>query len=243
MKKLASFCFAFCFMTSSLLARDPWESWKILTISKMSNVSGWCSKDKAILMMNLIKEKKFQTCIEIGVFAGKSLFPIAKALQFNDSGIVYGIDAWDSGEAVKGYASTDPNLNWWKKLNYNNLYNEVVKVININNLNKYCTILKLASRNAEYLFWDETIDFIHFDGNHTDEIMYQDVVSYFSKVKDGGYILLNDPNWLCTHRALVFLLERTDIISPFSSSENYLLLRKNEKRIQKAKSLFKTEPK
>ena len=77
----------------------------------MRSIPGWCSEDKSILMMNVIKENQCKNCIEIGVFAGKSLFPIAKALEYNRTGIIFAIDAWNPVEATKGYNLSDPNYN------------------------------------------------------------------------------------------------------------------------------------
>jgi hypothetical protein len=82
------------------------------------------------------------------------------------------------------------------------------------------------------------IDFIHLDGNHNEEFAFQDITDYFPKIKDGGYILLNDPNWFSMKRSLVFLLERADLVSSFSPSATYFLFRKNNQRAQNANILF-----
>lgn len=224
---------------TSLFSSETWISFKKKTIEKMNKVPGWCSSEKAHLMMDVIKKNKCQNCIEIGVFAGKSLFPIAKALQYNGEGKVFAIDAWDSSEAIKGFIASDPNYMWCSQQNFNFFYKKTLHLINESNLSKFCDIIKRSSQNAAYLFMNETIDFIHLDGNHNEEFVFQDIINYFPKVKDGGFILLNDPNWLSMKSSLVFLLERADIISSFSSSATYFLFRKNNQREQNANALFK----
>lgn len=117
----------------------------------------------------------------------------------------------------------------------------ILKLIKQNKLSNYCSLIKKSSENALSQFADETLDFLHIDGNHCEQLVFQDVTGYFSKVKDGGYILLNDPNWYSGKLALVFLLERTDLISSFSPSATHLLFRKNNQRMENACVLFKNE--
>ena len=76
---MKKFLFSLLFVNTVLLAQDPWETFKKETALKMASIPGWCSEEKALLMMDIIKENKCQHCIEIGVFSGRSLFPIAKA--------------------------------------------------------------------------------------------------------------------------------------------------------------------
>jgi len=229
----------FSLMVSLLYADNQWEHYKDRTIASIKNIAGWCSDDKAFLIMDIIKNHQPQLCVEIGVFAGKSLYPIAKAIQYNRSGKVLAIDAWNSKIATQGFARTDPNYAWWNQLNYNQFYYNTLSLINQSNLAQYCTLIKKSSQEALELFADESIDFIHFDGNHNAEFAFWDVYNYFPKVKDSGYILLNDPNWASMTRSLTFLLERADIVSSFSRSASLLLLRKNKERMQKAAFLFK----
>lgn len=237
MKECLCFFLAIVLFADPLLGKETWDSFKKSTLVTMSSISGWCSEEKAVLMMDLIKKDKCSLCVEIGVLAGKSLFPIAQALQYNTSGKVFAIDAWNPNEALRGMSSGTPQYDWWKSLDYNGLYKNAVKVIEENKLQKYCTIIRRPSKEAVNLFKDGTIDFIHFDGNHSEEGVSFDMKAYFPKVKDGGYILLNDPNWINMRQALVFLLERATLVSPFSQSATYLLFRKDSQRICNANKL------
>ena len=232
-------CVFLFYVTVSLCAQDTWVSFKNETVLEMNTMPGWCSSEKALLMMDIVKENKCQYCIEVGVFSGMSLLPIAKALQYNGSGTVFAIDAWDPFEAINGFSSSDPNYIWWSQLDFNYFYEHTKDLVSKNKLNNFCNIIKQPSHNAAGLFIDETIDFIHLDGNHNEECAFQDVIDYFPKVKNGGYILLNDPNWLSMKRSLVFLLERAELVSLFSPSATYFLFRKNNQREKSANILFK----
>lgn len=225
-------------ITASLFSNDAWVSFKNETIATMNTVPGWCSFEKALLMMDVIKENKCQYCVEIGVFSGMSLLPIAKAVQYNGEGKVFAIDAWDTSEATKGFNPSDPNYTWWSQLDFDYFYKQTLTLINKNKLNKFCSVIKQSSQSVAHLFSNEVIDFIHLDGNHNEEFAFQDIAEYFPKIKDGGYILLNDPNWFSMKRSLVFLLERADLVSSFSPSATYFLFRKNNQQAQNANTLF-----
>lgn len=151
---------------------------------------------------------------------------------------MYAIDAWAPQAALEWIDPSDPNYSWWSQIDFNCFYHQSIDLIQKNNLKNTCSIIKDRSQNAVDLFIDGTIDFIHIDGNHSENAVFQDVVNYFPKLKDQGYLLLADPNWISARKALVYLLERADIQSPFSSSATFLLFRKNNQRIAQAKTLI-----
>ena len=62
----------------------------------LPSLEGWCSREKALNFIDLVLEVKPQVCVEIGVFGGSSLFPVASALKHRGEGIVIGIDPWDN---------------------------------------------------------------------------------------------------------------------------------------------------
>lgn len=222
----------------SLFSKEPWDIFKRQSIEKMSTIEGWCSEEKAVHMMDLIKKYRCKTCVEIGVYSGKSLFPILKAIEYNEKGIVYAIDAWSAEQATKGFNVKNPNYVWWNEINYTKIYQKTLSIIEENQLSNQCIILKKSSQDALSAFKDESIDFIHFDGNHNEFLMLDDVLTYFPKVKNNGFIILNDPNWLSSKLALVFLLERTELISNFSREATYYVFRKNNLRLEAANELF-----
>lgn len=233
------------FLTTGLnpLLANDWTIFCEQTLSYLPTIEGHCSKEKALLMMNLIRKEKLKKCVEIGVFAGSSVYPITRALQFNQTGVVFAIDAWDANQATLEIKETKPEYKVLKELDWNKIYNDFHSLLARNGLTKYCKIIRQPSEMATSVFEDKTIDFIHFDGNHGVNSSYQDVIRYFPKVKNGGYILLNDANWISLRRPLVFLLERCDLISEFSASSSYILFRKNEAREKKAEALLIKETK
>lgn len=79
--------------------------------------------------MDLVKEAQCLNCIEIGVFAGSSLFPIATTLKYKGSGKVYAIDAWDPLEALSGCHFSDSNYEWWSKIDFAYFYEKTLQII------------------------------------------------------------------------------------------------------------------
>ena len=68
----------------------------------MRQLEGWCSEQKASILVELVLKTRPEKIVEIGVFGGKSLVPMACALKENGSGKIYGIDPWSSAESVVG---------------------------------------------------------------------------------------------------------------------------------------------
>jgi hypothetical protein len=229
----------FCLLPCLLFAKDSWNSFKQKTILEQSNIPGWCTEEKALFLMDFIKNNKCKYCVEIGVFSGKSLFPIAKTLKYKKSGIVFGIDAWDTASALNGMHFGSAEYLWWSQIDFSHFNQVATELIAKNKLNSYCKLVKNTSQQALALFEDNSIDFLHIDGNHTEQSVFEDVKAYFPKVKDDGYILLNDPNWITSRQALVYLLERTELVSSFVPAANYYVFRKNEQYTENANALFK----
>ena len=59
-------------LSDCLPAKETWEDCKENTMALLPSIPGWCSKEKALAMMEIIKKNNCQKCVEIGVFAGRS---------------------------------------------------------------------------------------------------------------------------------------------------------------------------
>ncbi len=233
----------FCSFFGCLFARGSsqdkdWKSFRNEVIGGISKIPGWHGEEKASLMMDIIRENRCKTCVEIGVFAGASLIPIAKALQYNRFGVVVGIDPWDPIEATYGLDPSSSHFIWWNQINFTSIHSHLLRLIKKHRLKRYCIIEQKTAKAALELFGECSIDLIHFDGNCHEDRSFEDIMLYFPKVKDGGYIVLSNPNLHSLKKGLVFLLERTELLSPFSQAATYLLFRKNSCRLQNSSQLM-----
>lgn len=239
--KITNILLNFLLITTPLFlmgSKDLEEQLKLEVSSFMETIPGWCSNEKAALIINTIINNKCVLCVDIGTFAGKSLFSIIQAVKYQKTGKIIGIDSWDSQIAIENLDGTPQDKEWWKNLDYDDLYRRTNDLVKKTNLESDCIIFKQTSESLVSSFEDNSIDFIHFDGSHKQEEIFNNIMLYYPKIKDGGFILLNDSNWLCMGKSLVFLLEHTQCCTPFSGAEPFILFQKNSIRHSQARSLL-----
>lgn len=153
-------------------------------------LNGWCSAKKAEMIMDLVFAIRPQVCVEIGVFNGSSLLPVAATLRHLNEGCIYAIDAWSNAEAVKHMPTSDPSFAWWSHVNMDNVKNKFTSLISEWNLQSCCCVIHATSELAAQRIRE--IDFLHLDGNFCEEDALRDVELFLPHVKSGGYILLSN---------------------------------------------------
>jgi hypothetical protein len=186
----------------------------------------WCSKEKATFIMETIAKIKPKICVEIGVFTGSTLLPIAATLKHLNYGHIYAIDAWSNKEAIKHLKSDDINSKWWADVDMKNIKTQFDEMIKQWSLEPYCTTIKAPSCSA--ISKIPNIDFLHLDGNFSEIGSFSDVELYLPKVKKGGYILLSNlfivvDNQITKMKSLWALLDHCDIIHEIEHSNTILL--------------------
>ncbi|MBS0620561.1 MAG: class I SAM-dependent methyltransferase [Verrucomicrobia bacterium] len=205
---------------------QAWENYKWEALTHLKSFEGWCTMEKASKMMDLILETKPKICVEIGVFAGASVYPTACALKYIGQGQIFGIDPWSNSESVKAFEENDENYNWWNKLDHEDIYRQYLGMINGYDLNAFATTMRTTSKAAVNYFPDESIDILHIDGNHSPMIALEDAKMYLPKVKKGGYIWFDDADWHETTIAVAFLKEHCFLDEAGSVGTHVALFRK-----------------
>lgn len=152
--------------------------------------NSWCSAKKAEMIMDLVFAIRPQVCVEIGVFNGSSVLPIAATLRHLNAGRIYAIDSWSNTEAVKNIPATDPNFGWWSHVDMDKAKNKFTSLIKEWNLESFCSVIHATSELAVQRIPE--IDFLHLDGNFCEENALKDVELFLPKVQSGGYILLSN---------------------------------------------------
>jgi len=154
---------------------------------------GWASLNKSGYFIDCVEEICTRVdnpvCVEIGVYAGKSLLPIAMSLQRNKKGIVYGIDPWSNEEAIKGYSG--PNEYYWGSIDLKEKYQFFQNLILEFDLSKYVITVVDASDNVPEI---KNIDLLHIDGQHTEQAV-RDAKKFASQVTLNGYCFVDDITW------------------------------------------------
>jgi predicted O-methyltransferase YrrM len=160
-------------------------------LAMMDELTGWCSKEKGAVLVDLILKTRPRIIVEIGVWGGKSLVPMACALKANEQGIIYGIDPWDSKESVTGLFE-EVHREFWSRVDHESILTGLLKKIEEFRLADHIELVRCTSENAAPIF---DIDILHIDGNHSEKTSYFDVTKWVPLVKKGGWIFFDDIHW------------------------------------------------
>ncbi len=150
----------------------------------------WCSSEKASLLMDFVFLRKPKVCVEIGVFAGATILPIASTLKHIKKGKIFAVDAWDNVEAVKYWKIEDEHKKWWSSIDMKEVFSSFLEMKKKRQLDPYVRVVAKTSAKAATVL--PPIDFIHIDGNPSKEGFLQDLLLYLPKVKIGGYVFFSN---------------------------------------------------
>jgi predicted O-methyltransferase YrrM len=151
---------------------------------------GWCDSDKAFTLASLVVATRPDTILEIGVFGGASLIPMALACKALKHGVVIGVDAWSKDVAMAAQTEESSRA-WWGALDYDKLYEDLKSKITLFGLGDYAYIVR--SKTDDFLCCN-SIDLFHCDGDHSEQAL-KDVERFSPKVRKGGYCVLDDLQW------------------------------------------------
>lgn len=184
------------------------------TLPKMN---GWCSPEKATALAEAVLDERPKLCIEIGVFAGRSLFAIALALKANTYGRVIGIDPWLAAASTAGFEHDPANRDWWGgKVDHEAIYKECHDLRFFLGVDFYCDLYRGTSEqfyqaSSAFTYYDNpvkpVIDLLHIDGNHSEASALYDVNHYVPLVRPGGIVAFDDLSWATTKPAQKRLAE------------------------------------
>lgn len=149
---------------------------------------GWCSLEKAHTLMSLIISHRMTAVIEIGVWHGKSLLPMAIAAQAVGAGVA-AIDPWSSSASVAGQGTADAA--WWNRQEIHEAaLAEFTKKLRQYNLMENVGVIRKRSSEVDPV----ECDLLHVDGNHGAQAV-EDMQRFAPKVRPGGFVVADDINW------------------------------------------------
>jgi predicted O-methyltransferase YrrM len=189
-------------------------------------IEGWCTREKANKIIQLVEEVQPSLVVELGVFGGRSLLAFALACkQNNNDSKVIGIDSWTVQASLEGTNDKENDI-WWEKINYKDIQEYAEKIISKNHVNDIVELWKSKSVDVVDKFEDESIDILHQDSNHSEEITTNEVELYSTKIKQGGFWVFDDANWATTQKAQNLLLSKNFIEIYIDPSNSWKIYRK-----------------
>lgn len=179
----------------------------------MSSIKVGSSKTKNTLI-NLIRNSTTDIVgVEIGVWEGENLKRLA--IECSNIKKIYGIDPYQ------------PYGNWKRFVDIDSL--ELAKKqakANVSNLDNVELVIK-TSLEASKNFEDESLDFVFIDGNHSFESAYNDIITWYPKVKKGGLFSGDDFSIDGVNDALFKFKRENNMMHEIHISENIWYWYKN----------------
>lgn len=173
------------------VSREFSEIVKKHALECMNQLEGWCSDLKAHTLIDLILKAQPKVVVEIGVWGGKSLVPMACALQSLGEGTVFGIDPWDNQASIEE-TMEEANRDFWGYANHNVILHSLKSKINQFQLHNEIVLIEDTSEHATPI---PHIDMLHIDGNHSQKKSYLDVTKWVPLMNSGGWIIFDDMTW------------------------------------------------
>ena len=155
--------------------------------------TGFCTLEKVRHMLQLVVQEKPNLCVEVGVYGGRSLFPMAYGCHKNGRGQVHAIDSWSNADSSDGeqgaYAET------WKTHDFESKYQEFIRDAARPPYDKIVKTFRVNHLNVVDSYGSESIGFFHEDGNHSPKIVNESLVRWLPKLMVDGIFVWDDPGW------------------------------------------------
>jgi tRNA G46 methylase TrmB len=157
----------------------PRNIYKIITLlySFTNDIPGRTSE-----LNRIIEENDYNSFLEVGVWRGENLIPIAEKFPKVKC---YGVDPY-SGSSFDNYYKGEimalVDANYYDSL-YQEINNKTTKLRNVD-------IIRASSTEAALNFDDESLDVVFIDARHDYQSCKNDILTWLPKVKQGGYCLV-----------------------------------------------------
>jgi len=144
-------------------------------------------------LFRMFGHKRYVNGVEIGVFRGEHSKAMLDALA---SLKLTCVDMWElHSEQKSDYTNHEIIMNKrFEDIEYaKSVHNDAEQ-----KLKPYGTRAKIVQENsikAAKMFNDESLDFVYFDGDHSYEGCFADMIAWYPKIKNDGYLCGHDYKW------------------------------------------------
>ena len=192
---------------------------------------GWCTLQKAVDLAELVVAAKAQTVIEVGLFGGRSFFPMALALRDLGSGRAFGVEAYCNAVAVESPTSPE-NDEWWTQVDMPAIKRAFLAYLVEAGLEDYAALIELPSDEAFSAFsmprFKGRVDLIHIDGSHAADQAKRDIQNWSGLLRDSGILVVDDIGWESLQPGRAWLHQTHFVIREvFDGGASYGVYQKN----------------
>lgn len=181
----------------------------------VATLEGWCGLEKAEYIALLVLDAAPEKIVEIGVFGGKSVIPMALAAK-QYGAHVWAIDPWSKQAALEGSISA-ADAQWWGSIDLEAIYSGFIGAVDKFGLLGTITTLRMTDQQALPQFEDGSIGVLHVDGNHTPEVSRRYITQWGAKIKPGGYLIMDDTDWPSQAETLKLIEIQYQLVKAFPS--------------------------
>ena len=151
---------------------------------------GWCSVVKAQALAAAVLTLRPKVSVEIGVFGGRSLLPMALAHKETGIGTIIGIDPWSNSASAQGQLNPD-DLSFWSTCDHEAIYRDFTERVQLTGTGDVINIIRSRSDDVRP---PKVIDLAHLDGNHGEQAL-RDAKRFTPNIRVGGLCFLDDLDW------------------------------------------------
>ncbi len=157
----------------------------------LDGLHGWASPEKRAELRRLVTTYRPRLVVEIGVFGGKSLIPLACGLRQNGFGQCVAIDPWTVSAALEGTQEPRESEWWAKHSRLAEVKTDFFAKVGEQRLWPWVRVLECKGEQAAAMI-PESIGLLHLDANHAPEVNVREARLWLPKVTRGGWVIADD---------------------------------------------------
>lgn len=177
-----------------------------------TELPGFQSDQRQKQMAQLVFDQSPNIVVEIGVYGGRSLIPVALAMKRNRRGMIIGIDPWDSKIHHEGLSSHNEDGDLSQE-DLDNAHRKMWGAVEEYGLHDYVNIIRAKSCGVFLTpLLDKRVDILHVDGAHGAAQVERDIYMFASMVRSGGFVWMDDTTWPTVKKACRILETFADMV-------------------------------
>lgn len=200
-------------MQQTLVFENTQQSIKEKSKELMSHIQGKCSEKKAEALISLMWFMKPKVVVELGVFAGKSLLPIAFTLQQLNKGKIYGIDPWSNDRSKL----TELEKKLAGEIDQQKILQDLKEHVQMLGLEEHVQLIQAEFSKKSPV---EPVDVLHIDRLLSKGSSLNEIAKWVGLVRLGGAVIFDDMPWGEVGNVITWLDEKMERMLTISDEDH-----------------------